>query len=95
MFIVQHNQARFGLLVPGPLRDAAYQIVADHRYRWFGTQPLDNNFAKQLCPYYYFKEKQEARAAAKAEGGITQANPAQVAAEQAAVRGRPLQLRCV
>ena len=23
----------------------------------FGTQALDKNFARQLCPYYYFKKK--------------------------------------
>jgi len=70
--------ARFGYLVPKPLRDVLYQIVADNRYRWcaagpyrhrscpahravgcrrFGTQALDKNFARQLCPYYYFKKK--------------------------------------
>jgi predicted DCC family thiol-disulfide oxidoreductase YuxK len=54
--------ARFGMLVPRPLRDAAYAIVADNRYRWFGTQALDKNFARQLCPYYYFKQKQQGTA---------------------------------
>ncbi|WP_139920286.1 thiol-disulfide oxidoreductase DCC family protein [Hymenobacter sp. DG01] len=27
-----------GLLVPRPLRDAAYRLVARNRYRWFGRQ---------------------------------------------------------
>jgi predicted DCC family thiol-disulfide oxidoreductase YuxK len=49
--------ARFAYLVPRPIRDVLYQIVADNRYRWFGTQALDKNFARQLCPYYYFKGK--------------------------------------
>ena len=30
--------ARLAYLVPRPIRDALYQIVADNRYRWFGTQ---------------------------------------------------------
>ena len=50
------------MVVPKPLRDAVYQIVAENRYRWFGTQALDKNFAKSLCPYFYFKQKQAERA---------------------------------
>mmetsp|Transcript_1275 Transcript_1275/g.3132 ORF Transcript_1275/g.3132 Transcript_1275/m.3132 type:complete len:238 (+) Transcript_1275:180-893(+) len=48
--------AKLGLLVPFPIRDAAYLTVAKNRYRWFGTQPLDQNFAKYLCPYLYVKK---------------------------------------
>ncbi len=51
--------ARFAYLVPRPMRDVLYQMVADNRYRWFGTQALDKNFARQLCPYYYFKGKKD------------------------------------
>jgi hypothetical protein len=29
--------------------------VASNRYAYFGTQALDKNFAKKLCPYYWFK----------------------------------------
>lgn len=32
------------LLVPGPLRDALYKLVAKYRYRWFG------NRARSLVP---------------------------------------------
>ena len=31
--------ARFGYLVPKPLRDVLYQIVADNRYRWCAAGP--------------------------------------------------------
>jgi len=31
--------------------------VANERYKWFGTQPLEKNFAKYLCPYYYINKK--------------------------------------
>ena len=48
--------AAVGLLVPWPVRDALYLTVAKNRYEWFGTQPLDMNFAKNLCPYIYFKD---------------------------------------
>ncbi|GBG33885.1 DCC family protein At1g52590, chloroplastic [Hondaea fermentalgiana] len=48
--------AKLGLIVPWPIRDAAYLTVAKNRYRWFGTQPLDTNFAKYLCPYLYVKK---------------------------------------
>lgn len=27
-------------IVPRPLRDAAYDFIADHRYRWFGKEEL-------------------------------------------------------
>jgi len=59
--------ASLGLLVPYPMRDALYRTVAAERYKWFGTQPLDQNFAKYLCPYYYmnkkaFDEKEKKRA---------------------------------
>lgn len=30
--------ARIGLVIPAPLRDAAYRFIAGHRYRWFGRQ---------------------------------------------------------
>lgn len=54
-FFPYNPVARLGLLVPWPIRDAAYLTVANNRYRWFGTQALDKNFAKYLCPYLYVK----------------------------------------
>jgi predicted DCC family thiol-disulfide oxidoreductase YuxK len=60
--------ARFAYLVPRPIRAVLYQIVADNRYRWFGTQALDKNFARQLCPYYYFKGKKNGQAQAADTG---------------------------
>lgn len=47
---------KLGLFVPHAIRDAAYMTVATNRYRVFGTQPLDKNFAKYLCPYIYVKK---------------------------------------
>ena len=32
--------ARVGFLVPRPLRDAVYSLVARHRYRWFGRRDV-------------------------------------------------------
>ena len=40
-----------GLIMPKPIRDALYYVVSSTRYDWFGTQPLENNFSKSLCPY--------------------------------------------
>mmetsp|Transcript_13269 Transcript_13269/g.21639 ORF Transcript_13269/g.21639 Transcript_13269/m.21639 type:complete len:235 (+) Transcript_13269:119-823(+) len=51
--------AQVGMFIPFPIRDAAYLTVANNRYRWFGTQALDKNFAKYLCPYIYFKQKKD------------------------------------
>ena len=45
------------VLLPAPLCDALYMTVAKNRYLFFGTQPLDKNFAKKLCPYMWFKKK--------------------------------------
>ena len=50
---------KLGLLVPGPIRDALYITVAKNRYEWFGTQPLEQNFAKNLCPYLYVRKFME------------------------------------
>ncbi len=33
-----YRWARVGLLIPAPLRDLAYGVVARHRYRWFGRR---------------------------------------------------------
>jgi len=44
-----------GKVVPAALRDTLYLTVASNRYAYFGTQALDKNFAKKLCPYYWFK----------------------------------------
>jgi predicted DCC family thiol-disulfide oxidoreductase YuxK len=30
--------ARLGLLVPRPLRDLAYRVIARNRYAWFGRR---------------------------------------------------------
>lgn len=30
--------ASFGRLIPGPLRDAGYRLIARNRYRWFGRR---------------------------------------------------------
>ncbi|GAB5365682.1 hypothetical protein AAMO2058_001078900 [Amorphochlora amoebiformis] len=49
--------AALGLLVPHAFRDSLYCTVAQERYKWFGTQPLDQNFAKYLCPYFYINKK--------------------------------------
>lgn len=49
--------AQVGFAVPRLLRDGAYLCIATRRYRWFGQQPLDTNFAKRLCPYYYFRKE--------------------------------------
>ena len=56
---------RFLKIVPYPIRDALYLTVAKNRYRWFGTQPLDKNFAKYLCPYIYFKTPSKSKKAKK------------------------------
>jgi predicted DCC family thiol-disulfide oxidoreductase YuxK len=48
--------ASAGKLVPFPVRNAIYLAVSQNRYRFFGTQPLADNFAKQLCPYLYLKK---------------------------------------
>lgn len=42
---------KFGWVIPRPLRDVIYMTVSSNRYDWFGTQPLDRNFSKSLCPY--------------------------------------------
>jgi len=47
--------AKIGFLIPYPVRDALYLTVAKNRYRFFGTQALDQNFAKNLCPYLFIK----------------------------------------
>lgn len=52
---------KLGLIVPYPIRDLAYITVATNRYRWFGTQPLEKNFAKYLCPYLYIKNSYSAK----------------------------------
>ena len=49
--------ASLGLLIPRAFRDALYMTVAKNRYQYFGTQPLEDNFAKYLCPYYYINKK--------------------------------------
>lgn len=54
---------KLGLIVPHPIRDLAYITVATNRYRWFGTQPLEKNFAKYLCPYLYIKNSFETKKA--------------------------------
>ena len=47
--------AAIGWLFPPALRDAIYRVVATNRYDVFGTQPLEKNFAKSLCPYLFVK----------------------------------------
>jgi len=42
---------KYGWIIPRPIRDTFYMIVSKSRYDWFGTQPLDQNFSKSLCPY--------------------------------------------
>eukprot|EP00808_Paulinella_micropora_P022000 g81304.t1 len=46
-----------GMLFPFFVRDAIYVTLSNNRHRWFGTQPLANNFARKLCPYYYINKK--------------------------------------
>ena len=78
--------ARFGYLVPRPIRDVLYQIVADNRYRWFGTQALDKNFARQLCPYYYFKGKKNGGKGTSADQGASTGAEAKDSAVEPAKR---------
>jgi predicted DCC family thiol-disulfide oxidoreductase YuxK len=35
-----YNLARIAFLVPRPLRDAVYRLIARHRYRWFGRRDV-------------------------------------------------------
>jgi predicted DCC family thiol-disulfide oxidoreductase YuxK len=48
-----------GKIIPRPIRDAIYTIVSKNRYDVFGTQPLDRNFSKSLCPYLAVKKYME------------------------------------
>jgi len=47
---------KYGWIIPRPLRDVVYNIVSKNRYDWFGTQPLEQNFSKSLCPYLQVKK---------------------------------------
>ena len=47
--------AKIGWLIPSAIRNAVYGVVANNRYDVFGTQPLEQNFAKKLCPYLFVK----------------------------------------
>lgn len=47
---------QYGWIIPRPIRDVLYTIVSSNRYDWFGTQPLEQNFAKSLCPYLQVKK---------------------------------------
>ena len=47
---------KLGYVVPRPLRDFMYQTVSNNRKEWFGTQPLEKSFTKQLCPYIAFRQ---------------------------------------
>lgn len=40
-----------GLAFPKSVRDLVYNIVSRNRKEWFGTQDIERNFAKGLCPY--------------------------------------------
>ena len=64
-----------GKVVPAALRDTLYLTVASNRYAYFGTQALDKNFAKKLCPYYWFKgvPRGAKKAAAGGAGGAKKA----------------------
>lgn len=43
-------------LIPRKIMFTCYDLVAGTRYEWFGTQPLDENFSKSLCPYLAVKK---------------------------------------
>lgn len=43
-------------LFPRFLKDIVYSTVSRNRYDWFGTQPLENHFAKNMCPYLAVKK---------------------------------------
>lgn len=47
---------KFGFIIPRPIRNFFYNIVSKSRYEWFGTQPLEQNFSKSLCPYLQVKK---------------------------------------
>jgi len=47
---------QLGRIIPRPIRDIIYMTVSSNRYDWFGTQPLDQNFSKSLCPYLQVKK---------------------------------------
>ena len=49
-------------IIPKFIRDACYMIVANNRYEVFGTQPLEQNFAKMLCPYLMIRKFVEPQA---------------------------------
>jgi hypothetical protein len=66
--VIPYPAAAVGRLLPQSLSDSLYLTVARNRYDFFGTQPLDKNFAKKLCPYYWINPPAETKAAA-AEGG--------------------------
>jgi len=47
---------KYGWIVPRPIRDVIYTTVSKNRKEWFGTQPLEQNFSKSLCPYLQVKK---------------------------------------
>ena len=51
--VIPYPAAAVGRLLPQSLSDSLYLTIARNRYDFFGTQPLDKNFAKKLCPYYW------------------------------------------
>lgn len=55
-----------GYFIPRIIKETAYDLVAGSRYEWFGTQPLDQNFSKSLCPYLAVRKYLEASDAAAA-----------------------------
>lgn len=56
---------KLGYVIPRPIRDTVYSIVSKNRYDWFGTQPLEDNFAKSLCPYLAVRKYLEIKEPAK------------------------------
>jgi predicted DCC family thiol-disulfide oxidoreductase YuxK len=62
---IPYPAAAIGRLLPHSLSDSLYLTIARNRYDFFGTQPLDKNFAKKLCPYYWINPE---AAVNKAEG---------------------------
>ena len=52
---------KLGYIIPRPIRDFVYSVVSSNRYDWFGTQPLERNFAKNLCPYLAVKKYLEVK----------------------------------
>lgn len=50
-----------GQMIPKRVRDLVYNIVSRNRKEWFGTQDIESNFAKGLCPYIQVRKFMEVK----------------------------------